>query len=191
MKKKHIIVSVALSAITISTGLVFAAKNGFSINNFTVASSGNYWNHYAAVAPTTTTHGSKEFWANCSTHNYSLTQPGPGEDIREGVAFNTTTYFNELDSSDPRYVAPLSNVYYTITFISNGGSSVAPIEELAGTSIEEPNKPTRSGYKFTGWSYDAYGDNQVSWPLTLNSNLTLYFAIARSIMVSKFLSSIS
>ncbi len=174
MKRKHIVVATVLSAVTISTGFVFAAKNGLSIKNFSVASSGNYWNHYAAVAPTTSMHGSKEFWANCSTHNYSLTQPGPGEDIREGVAFNTTAYFNELESTDPRYVAPLSNVYYTITFISNGGSFVSPIEELDGTSINEPSKPSKSGYKFTGWSYDPDGENQVSWPLTLNSNLVLY-----------------
>lgn len=42
-------------------------------------------------------------------------------------------------------------VRYTITFESNGGSSVNAIEAKAGEKIEEPAIPTKDGYIFDGW----------------------------------------
>ena len=42
-------------------------------------------------------------------------------------------------------------VKYTITFESNGGSSVNEIEAKAGEKIEEPAIPTKDGYLFDGW----------------------------------------
>lgn len=63
---------------------------------------------------------------------------------------------------------------YTITFQSNGGSTVASITEDYGTQINEPIKPTKEGHKFVGWSKDKEGKNQVSWPFTLVKDVTLY-----------------
>ena len=63
---------------------------------------------------------------------------------------------------------------YTITFESNGGSSVASITEDYGTSIAEPTKPTRDGYKFVAWSTDTAGANKVTWPVTLVKNEKFY-----------------
>ena len=106
MKKKTCLFGgIALASISIATLSFILNRN---VQSLVKANDGAYWNHYAQVTPTLTTHGSKEFWANCSTHNFTLENPGVGEDIREGVAFNTTTYFTELDSSDPRYLPPLN-----------------------------------------------------------------------------------
>ena len=41
---------------------------------------------------------------------------------------------------------------YTITFDSNGGTSVDSITQNFGTSVEAPSNPTRTGFTFTGWS---------------------------------------
>lgn len=173
MKRKYyIVIAASLAAIVLSVGSVIASRSNFK--NLVVASNNNYWNHYAAVAPTETKHGSKEFWASCSTYTYSLTAPGAGETIREGAAFNTTPYFDELAVDDPRYVPSLNNQVCTITFISNGGSAVNPIEVPFGTTVEEPTKPTWEDHRFTGWSYDSAGHNAVSWPLTLYQSYTLY-----------------
>ncbi len=100
------IIGLSVAMMTIAVGAAIAlSKNQ---NSFVRATDNVYWNHYARVEPTETVHGSKEFWANCSTHNFSLSAPGGGVDVREGVAFNTTEYFNSLSKSDPRYIPALN-----------------------------------------------------------------------------------
>lgn len=110
MKKKTSLVLISLSALlAIGGGTGLAIASGLADNLLaTSEETNNYWNHYEAVAPTTTMHGSKEFWAHCSLHEFVLSHPGLSEDIREGVAFNSTSYFAELTSEDARYVAPLA-----------------------------------------------------------------------------------
>jgi len=107
MKKKVLLV--AITSLSLAVGVTAGVLAYKSDNNsFAGAKDESYWYHYAQVTPTETKHGSKEFWANCSTHNFSLENPGAGEDIREGVDFATTSYFEELTDSDPRYLPPLS-----------------------------------------------------------------------------------
>ncbi len=45
-------------------------------------------------------------------------------------------------------------VQYTITFDSNGGSSVSTVGTDGKSSIKMPNNPTRENYIFDGWYYD-------------------------------------
>ena len=52
---------------------------------------------------------------------------------------------------------PVKNKY-TVTFNSNGGSSVSSKELEWGILIDKPTNPTRSGYEFAGWLY-----NDVLW----------------------------
>lgn len=58
----------------------------------------------------------------------------------------------------------------TITFNSNGGSSVIAQKIIQGKAINKPNNPTWVGHKFLGW----YVDNGI-WNFTwaVNDNLTL------------------
>ncbi len=108
MNKKSLLITSIISISVVALGASLAVKCLMN-NNFTLATgydSNNYWNHYARVEPTETKHGSKEFWANCSTHDYVLEAP-VGE-IRSGVAFDTTPYFNALSKSDPRYIPALN-----------------------------------------------------------------------------------
>lgn len=62
----------------------------------------------------------------------------------------------------------------TITFESNGGSSVAAIVGAPGDSLEEPTAPTREDYTFEGW----YSDEALTTPYTFTTipenNVTLY-----------------
>ena len=41
---------------------------------------------------------------------------------------------------------------YTITFDTNGGSTIAPITQDYGTAIAAPANPTKEGYTFVGWN---------------------------------------
>lgn len=79
-------------------------------------------------------------------------------------------------SADATYWAKVNKVKqrYTITFESNGGSSVNAITEDYGTSIAEPAKPTKDDHKFVAWSTDTNGTNKVTWPLTLTKNEKFY-----------------
>ena len=118
MKKKVLLIAVTSLSLTlgVTAGVIFAKKDNIV---FSKATDGSYWNHYAQVTPTEFKHGSKEFWANCSTHNFTLVNPGAGEDIREGVDFATTSYFEELTDSDPRYLPPLDERVYIKGYLNS------------------------------------------------------------------------
>lgn len=45
-------------------------------------------------------------------------------------------------------------VYYTVTFQTNGGDAIAPIQVAGGNPIAEPSLLTREGYVFGEWLYD-------------------------------------
>lgn len=81
-----------------------------------------------------------------------------------------------LVTGNATYYAQVSKVkkQYTVTFESNGGTSVTSITEDYGTEIAKPTDPEKSGYHLTGWSTDPSGQNIVTWPLTLVDNIKLY-----------------
>jgi uncharacterized repeat protein (TIGR02543 family) len=62
---------------------------------------------------------------------------------------------------------------YTITFNSNGGTTIADIEEA--TELPDPlPTPTKSGYTFSGWFYDSDFTNEALAGDPLTSDVTLY-----------------
>ena len=88
------------------------------------------WNHYDAVAATYAQHGSKEFWACCShAGQHVLTAPSEGHitDIGPFVG----DYFDNLDSSDDRYIAKLAgNAFMHINVDTNESKSPARSKEM-------------------------------------------------------------
>ena len=75
-----------------------------------------------------------------------------------------------MPAADTTYKALWTANNYTITFISNGGTAVAPIEQAYGSTVTPPTNPTRTGYSFNGWLKDGN-------PYTINTmpaeNMTL------------------
>jgi len=109
--KEKILLSVTATSMII-TGAVLAVSGGLkSSSGF--ATNGEVWHHYAAVAPTETTHGSKEFWASsingCATHQFT----DPGVTCVEHDFF-TYDSFAALTCDDDRYV-PSGNESLGIT----------------------------------------------------------------------------
>lgn len=66
--------------------------------------------------------------------------------------------------------------YTTITFVSNGGTSVPNITDSYGKLIDEPTIPTRIGYTFVGWFIDNNTFNtKQEFPLSMpEDDLVLY-----------------
>ncbi len=107
MNKNKLLLGFVITSLTMVGTVVFLSCTDESTTLFAKATDNTLWYHYVAVAATETKHGSREFWANCSTHNYSLSLPD-SSNIQEGVAFDSTEYYNDLTSGDGRYIAPLS-----------------------------------------------------------------------------------
>ncbi len=62
----------------------------------------------------------------------------------------------------------------TISFESNGGSSVSAIKVEYGKTASKPADPTRSGYTFDGWFADSYLKVSFDWTQSITADWTLY-----------------
>lgn len=66
-----------------------------------------------------------------------------------------------------------STAYYTVTFISGGGSTVPAQRIEEGKKVTEPEDPERKGYSFEGW-YNEDFTEEYDFNLPVTKNLTLY-----------------
>lgn len=67
-----------------------------------------------------------------------------------------------------------SPIVYTVTFDSNGGSTVASQTVTAGEKAVKPEDPAREGYTFAGWFEDEALSKAFDFSASLSSSLTLY-----------------
>ena len=63
---------------------------------------------------------------------------------------------------------------YTVTFDSNGGSSVAKQTVASGKRANEPTDPTREGYEFAGWYTDTALTQVYDFSDVVTESFTLY-----------------
>lgn len=97
--------------------------------------------------------------------------PRPGYTFDGWFFEDGSKYNNYSVKSDMKLIGRWTAVTYTITFDSNGGSSVASQTVPHGSVINAPI-PTREGYTFIRWEYTSpNGVAYVDQPIT--SNLTL------------------
>ena len=62
----------------------------------------------------------------------------------------------------------------TVTFNTGGGSAIAPLTVNTGSLANRPADPVKEGYHFDNWYTAAAGGSVVSWPITVNANITVY-----------------
>ena len=88
------------------------------------------------------------------TQNYGTAVTAPANPTREGYTFNgwSPSVPSTMPVNGLTCVAQWTVNPYSITFDSNGGSSVASITQNYGTAVTAPANPTREGYTFNGWS---------------------------------------
>ena len=63
---------------------------------------------------------------------------------------------------------------YTITFESNGGTSVEPITQNYATAVSEPSAPAKNGYIFDGWYSDEALENKYVFNTIPAEDITIY-----------------
>ncbi|MGN1227249.1 MAG: leucine-rich repeat protein [Christensenellales bacterium] len=65
------------------------------------------------------------------------------------------------------------DTYYTVTFDSNGGSNVKPVQVKENELITKPTNPTQDDFTFIGWYYGdeewSFTENKVNQDLTLTA----------------------
>lgn len=108
------------------------------------------------------TNGGNNFSSQTYDYAESLILPTP---IKTGhtfaswyTDFGLTQAFtlNTMPASNLTLYAKWTINQYTITFETNGGSSVASITGNYGDTVTVPNDPTRVGYTFNDWYEDSF-----------------------------------
>ena len=87
------------------------------------------------------------------TQDYGTAITAPADPTREGYTF--IGWDTEIPTTMPAENMTIKAQWrinrYTVTFDTDGGSTVAPITQDYGTAITAPADPTRGGYTFIGW----------------------------------------
>lgn len=89
--------------------------------------------------------------------------------VLDGTVIGATT-----ENIAGRKIVPTSGTIYTVTFESNGGSTVASQPILGGNPITEPGKPFKTHRQFAGWFTDEGCTASYDFSSAVNSNFTLY-----------------
>ena len=87
------------------------------------------------------------------TQDYGTAITAPADPTREGYTF--IGWDKAIPATMPAENMTIKAQWrinrYTVTFDTDGGSTVAPITQDYGTPITAPADPTREGYTFIGW----------------------------------------
>ena len=90
------------------------------------------------------------------TQDYGTNITAPANPTRKGYTFKG--WDKEIPETMPAENITVKAQWeinqYTIAFVTNGGSEIAPITQDYGTEITAPDNLTREGYTFIGWDRD-------------------------------------
>ena len=87
------------------------------------------------------------------------------------------------NSNDPRLPLPdeVAEIFggeavtYTVTYDTDGGSSISPVTVIAGSKLTKPDDPTKSDNTFAGWYSNAAKTKAWNFNTgTVDSDMTLY-----------------
>ena len=79
-----------------------------------------------------------------------------------------------MPDQDISFKFKTKSLYKTVTFNSNGGSSVAAQTIADGTKATKPADPSKSGYTFGGWYTDSACTTAYDFNSAVTADLTLY-----------------
>lgn len=79
--------------------------------------------------------------------------------------------FDEILENRPQIIDEEKTPIYTISFQTNGGTKVEPIER---NTLSFSPLTTKEGYNFAGWYLDSALTQEASFPITITENIVLY-----------------
>ncbi len=87
------------------------------------------------------------------TQDYGTNVTAPANPTKEGHTFAgwDKTIPTTMPAENITITASWTINQYTITFNTNGGTTISPITQDYGTDITAPANPTKNGYDFAGW----------------------------------------
>ena len=88
------------------------------------------------------------------TQDYGTAITAPADPTKTGYTFAgwTPAIPATMPAENMTIKAKWTMNQYTLTFDTNGGSTIAPITQDYGTAITAPADPTKTGYTFAGWT---------------------------------------
>ncbi len=88
------------------------------------------------------------------TQDYGTAITTPADPTKTGYTFAgwTPAIPTTMPAENMTIKAKWTVNQYTLTFDTNGGSTIAPITQDYGTAITTPADPTKTGYTFAGWT---------------------------------------
>ena len=88
------------------------------------------------------------------TQDYGTAITAPADPTKTGYTFAgwTPAIPTTMPAENMTIKAKWTANQYTLTFDTNGGSTIAPITQDYGTAITAPADPTKTGYTFAGWT---------------------------------------
>ena len=107
----------------------------------------------------------------------------PAAPTREGYTFagwsvsksdGNAYVFSTPVTKDVTLYAQWTPNTYTVTFNTNGGTSVASANVQYGQTVAKPSDPTFDGKRFVGWTTDAAGTKPYGFGTPVTDDLTLY-----------------
>lgn len=165
----------------------YTAKNGGTKYDFsqTVTSGITLYAHWSVNSYILTFDGnSGETSESSRTVQYGSQYGGLPTATRTGYIFQgwyTAKDNGSQVSSSTTMGAANTTVYahwtirtYTVTFDSNGGSSVAAQKVKYGSRVTEPANPARMGYTFQGWYTAKNSGTKYDFNQTVTSDVTLH-----------------
>lgn len=112
--------------------------------------------------------------------DYNTTVPEPTT-TWEGHIFNGwyTVSGDKFDFTTPitgdiTLRAEWTDIYFTVTFNTNGGSAIAERRVKYGDTVGEPSDPTKDDFEFGGWYSDITVSTPYDFSKPVKSNFTLY-----------------
>ncbi len=86
-----------------------------------------------------------------------------------------TNFLATAENCAGQKMVPAAGTFYTVTFQTNGGSTVVEQYILSGQTVAEPDKPLKAGYQFAGWyANEGCSGSAYDFTAAVTSSFTLY-----------------